>query len=339
MTQNINWKNLGFDYIQTPHPIRYQWKAGKWDGGELMDEPFIRLHIAATSLHYGQECFEGLKAFTCRDGKVRIFRPEENAKRLNHSGQRILMPEVPEPLFLEAIKKAVTANKDFIPPFGTGASLYIRPLLFGSGPVLGVNPSLEYTFIVFVTPVGPYYKNGIKPVKALVLPDFDRTAPKGTGNVKVGGNYAASLLPSREGLKKDFPIILYLDAKTRTYIDEFGTSNFMGFTDRGTYVTPNSPTILKSVTNKSLMDIARHLGIQVEERAVSVEELEKFAEVGACGTAALITPVYEIHHGNRVFRFGKEDSPGPLLQKLYNRLIGIQNGTEKDIFNWMVDVF
>ncbi|MFH1762074.1 MAG: branched-chain amino acid aminotransferase [bacterium] len=333
--KNIKWKKLGFEYVQTSCHIRYHYKNGRWDKGILIDSPFINLHISATSLHYGQQCFEGLKAFSTRQNKIAVFRPLENAKRLIQSAERLQMPYPSEKMFLQAISRVIKANADYMPPYGTGASLYIRPLLIGTGPILGVKPSREYDFIVFVSPVGPYYKEGIKPVPALVIEEYDRTAPKGVGNIKAGGNYAASLLPHKIANNKNFPIVLYLDSKTHKYIDEFGTSNFIGITKKGDYLTPRSCSILKSITNTSLMQIARDYGMKVDQRPIRFDELSNFKEVGACGTAAVITAIHSITRQQKTIKFGQPNKPGTTLKKLYDTIISIQHGDLPDKYCWM----
>lgn len=332
----IQWEKLGFDYMPVRSHIRYSFKDGAWDDGRLIDGDEISMSIAATALHYGQTVFEGLKAFTCADGKVRLFRPRENARRLNESMRYILAPEVPEELFLDAVQRVVVDNIDYVPPYGSGGSLYIRPFAFGSGAKIGVGPSDQYEFIVAVMPVSAYYKGGIKPVDAVILDGFDRAAPHGTGHIKLGGNYAASMMPSKIAKERGFPITLFLDAETHTQIDEFGTSNFIGVTRDGKYVTPKSRSILRSITNMSLRDIAAGLGIPVEERPIMLTELGDFAEVGACGTAVVITPVGRIVHGDDVYEYGGEC--GPVLHRLYNQVTGIQYGEIDDSRGWMTEI-
>lgn len=334
---DINWEELGFSYQPTRSNIRYQYKDGKWNEGNLTSDCHLQLHIGATCLHYGQECFEGLKAFTCKDGKVRIFRPWENAKRMSDTSLYLLGPELPEHIFIEACQKVVQDNIDYVPPYGTGGSLYIRPLFIGTTPRVGITPSDEYEFIVMVMPVGPYYKGGIKPVDALVMDEYDRAAPLGTGNVKVGGNYAAGLTPAKYAKDKGYPINLFLDSKTHQYIDEFGTSNFIGITEDGTYVTPESPSILPSITNKSLIQLAQDKGIKVERRKIHVDELDSFKEIGACGTAVIITPIKNIVFKDKTYSYGG-DTCGPVLQSLYDNITGIQYGELEDVHNWMLEV-
>jgi len=331
----IDWQSLGFSYLPVKSNIRYLYKDGKWDNGTLYTNDRLELSIASNCLHYGQAAFEGLKAFCCKDGKIRVFRPEENALRLNSTSAHILGPVVPTELFIEAVEKVVRDNIEYVPPYGTGGSLYIRPLLIGTTPQIGISASEEYQFIVLVSPVGPYYKGGIKPVNAYIS-DFDRAAPRGTGHIKLAGNYAASLTPTKKAKDKGCQVALFLDARARKYIEEFGTSNFIAITEDGTYVTPDSESILDSITNKSLRQIAEDLGLKVEKRKVCFDELESFAEIGACGTAVIITPVHEIHTEDRVFRFGNEI--GPVLKSLYDRMTGIQYGEIEDIHGWMKEV-
>jgi len=302
-----------------------------------VEEPYLRLHIAATCVHYGQAAFEGLKAFRCKDGKVRMFRPVENARRMAVTARRTCMAEVPEALFMEAVSRVVRANEAYVPPYGTGGSLYIRPLLIGSGAQIGVAPGDEYTFIVMVIPVGPYYKGGLKPVRALVYDAYDRAAPLGVGHVKVGGNYGAGLYAHELAKKSGYPVELYLDAKEHRFIEEFATSNFIAITGDGRFVTPESPSILPSVTNKTLMQIARDMGMPVEVRPVPWEEVASFAEIGACGTAVVVTPVCEIRRGDTVIRVGSETACGPVLQKLYEAVQGVQYGELPDTHGWCVE--
>ena len=336
--REIDWGSLGFMYMDTACHIRYTWRDGAWDAGVLVTEPHLTVHIAASCLHYGQAAFEGMKAFRCKDGKVRIFRPEENARRMVHTARRTCMAEMPEGLFMEALHRVIRANEAYVPPYGTGGSLYIRPLLIGTGAQIGVAPANEYTFIVLVLPVGPYYKGGLKPVKALIYDEYDRAAPLGVGHVKVAGNYAASLYAHEQAKKCGYPVELYLDAKEHRFIEEFATSNFIGITKDNCYVTPESPSILPSVTNRTLMQLARDMGMTVEVRPVPFEELEAFAEVGACGTAVVVTPVCEIRRGDKVIRVGSETGCGPVLQKLYETVQGIQYGELPDAYGWCVEL-
>ncbi len=335
-TINIDWENLGFSYIQTKSHIRYSYKNGEWNKGYLSNHHTINLSIAATCLHYGQAGFEGLKAFRCKDGSVKVFRPNENAKRINNTLNYMLGPHLPEEIFMEAVNKVIADNIDYIPPYGTGGSLYIRPLIIGSGAQIGIAPSNEYEFIILVTPVGAYYKHGIKPVDALVVEDYDRAAPKGSGHVKIAGNYAQSLTAAKAHKDKGFPIGLYLDAESRKYIEEFGTSNFIGITKDNNYITPKSPSVLQSITNMSLLQLAEDIGIKTERRKISVDELADFAEVGACGTAVVLTPIGSVTHLDKVYNYGNEC--GPILRKLYDAVQGIQYGEKEDIHNWMIEV-
>ncbi len=333
--ENIDWKNLPFNYYKTDYNVRCYWRNGEWGPIEISTSEYINMHMAATTLHYGQEAFEGLKAYPGKDGKVRIFRPEENARRMAATARYILMPEVPEDLFIEAVTKAVQLNAKYIPPYGTGATLYIRPLLIGVGPEVGVRPSKEYLFMVFVTPVGPYFKDGFKPIPVMICREFDRAAPLGTGHVKVGGNYAASLQSIKKAQEAGYSTVVYLDAKEKKYIDECGPANFFGIKNN-TYVTPDSRSILPSITNKSLMQIAKDMGMKVERRPVPVEELEEFEEVGECGTAAVITPISIIAdpEKGKEYVYCKDGKPGPICSKLYQRLTSIQFGESEDPYQW-----
>lgn len=331
----LDWNNLPFGYIKTHYNVRSYYRNGNWGELEVHSSEEISIHMAATGLHYGQEAFEGLKAFRGVDGKVKIFRWEENAKRMQESARGIMMAEPPLELFRDAIFKAIELNKDFIPPQGTGASLYIRPLLFGSGPQVGVKPASEYLFLVFVTPVGPYFKEGFKPVDMLITREFDRAAPLGTGRYKVGGNYAASLTSMKKAHDEGFANVLYLDAKEKKYIDECGPANFFGIKNN-TYITPKSNSILPSITNKSLMQLAKDIGMKVETRAVAVEELETFEEAGACGTAAVISPIGKIVDNltGKTYTYC-EDKAGCTCEKLYKKLLAIQHGEEEDKHGWV----
>ncbi len=334
---NIDWGNLPFGYVKTDFNIRYYYKNGKWSEGEITSDENILMHMAAPCLHYGQEAFEGLKAFETVDGRIVVFRPDENARRLQRSCDRIFIPQISVEMFVDAVKRVVAANAKFVPPYGTGASLYIRPLVIGMGARVGLGPADEYLFIMFATPVGPYYKGGFKPVRALVVEEFDRAAPLGVGDCKVGGNYAAGLRGSEFGHEKNYPIVLYLDPKEKRYIDEFSTSNFIGIKGNS-YISPNSTSILPSITNKSLGVIAEDFGIQVERRQVDIAEVESFEEVGAVGTAAVITPVCAITYRNKEFTFGSPDNAGPVITRLYERLTKIQAGEFEDRHRWLVEV-
>ena len=332
----MDWANLGFQFRPTKSNIRFHYADGKWGEGKLYNTYDITLSVAANVLHYGQAIFEGMKAFRCKDGKVRIFRPEENARRINSSARHLLMPEFPEDRFVEAVRTVVRDNEEYVPPYGSGGSLYLRPVMFGVSPQIGVSPSMEYELVILVSPVGAYYKNGIKPVESMIARDYDRAAPHGTGHIKAAGNYAASLISSKMAKEHGCPVALFLDPATHTCIDEFGTSNFLAITKDGKYVTSKSDSILPSITNKSLMEIAADFGIPVERRAVKVTELADFAEVAACGTAVVITPISRIYDGDTVYEYDSE-KVGPILQKLYDEMTGIQYGEREDKHSWMVE--
>lgn len=330
---DIDWGNLPFGYYPTDYNVRCYFRNGKWGELEVCSSEYIPIHMAATALHYGQQAFEGLKVYRGQDGKARLFRWEENAKRMQQSADGILMAPPPIELFEKAIKKAVKLNARFIPPYGTGASLYLRPLLFGSGPQVGVKPATEYMFIVFVTPVGPYFKEGFKPVAIELVRDFDRAAPLGTGHIKVGGNYAAGMYPAQRAHKDGFASVLFLDALEKNYIDEAGPANFFGIKNN-TYITPHSKSILPSITNMSLEQIAEDIGLKVERRRVPADELESFEEAGACGTAAIISSIGKIYDrtSNKTFNYG--DKPGKYSTQLYTTLRGIQQGEIEDKRKW-----
>jgi len=337
--QTIDWKNLPFGYFKTDYNVRCYFKDGKWSPLDITNSEYINMHMAATCLHYGQEAFEGMKAFTGVDGKIRIFRLDENAKRMSRSAHGVMMAEVPAELFREAVVKAVSLNIKYVPPYGTGASLYIRPLLIGTGAEVGVKPASEYTFIVFVGPVGPYFKEGFNPVKMQIVRDYDRAAPLGTGTIKVGGNYAASLPAGVRAHKDGYASCIFLDACEKKYIDEAGPANFFAIKGN-TYVTPDSHSILPSITNMSLRVIAAEMGMKVEIRRIPVEELPEFDEVGACGTAAVISPINLIHDRDtgHVYHYCKDGKAGPKSEALYNRLRDIQDGKAADEFSWITIV-
>jgi branched-chain amino acid aminotransferase len=337
--EQIDWGNLGFGYMKTDFNIRCVFSGGKWGELEAHDSEYISLHMAATSLHYGQESFEGLKAFRGKDGKIRIFRMKDNALRMQDSSEGTLMAKVPVELFEEAVLKAVKMNERFVPPYESGASLYIRPVLFGSGPQVGVRPADEYMFIVFVTPVGPYFKGGFQTTPFVIMREYDRSAPLGMGKYKVGGNYAASLVAGKRAHELGYSAVFYLDAKEKKYIDECGAANFFGIKNN-TYITPKSSSILPSITNKSLMVLAQDMGIKVEQRAVPVEELSTFEEAGACGTAAVISPIQRIDDidENKSYIFSPDGKPGPICDKLYHKLRAIQYGDEPDTHGWVTIV-
>jgi len=335
MTQ-IDWKNLPFGYFKTDYNVRSYYRDGQWGALEISSSEQITMHMAATCLHYGQEAFEGLKAFRGKDGKIRIFRMDENWKRMNSSARGIMMAEIPWELFQQAVLTVVKMNTKYVPPYGEGASLYIRPLLIGTGPQVGVKPATEYMFMIFVGPVGPYFKEGFNPVKMEIVRDYHRAAPKGTGHIKVGGNYAASLVPAHRAHQDGYASVLFLDSAEQKYIDEAGPANFFGI--RGnTYVTPSSSSILPSITNKSLQVLAKEMGMDVEVRPVPVEELSEFSEVGACGTAAVISPICSIidHDTKQGYHYCKDGKVGEISTKLYTKLRAIQEGEEPDNHGWV----
>ena len=334
--KNLDWANIGFGYRKTDYNVRCYYRDGAWGEIEISSSEHINMHMAATCLHYGQEAFEGLKAFRGKDGKVRIFRLEANAERLQHTCDGILMPHVSVELFRDMVTKVVELNKDYIPPYESGASLYIRPLLIGTSAQVGVHPASEYLFIIFVTPVGPYFKGGFSTNPYVIIREYDRSAPLGTGKYKVGGNYAASLRANKLAHDKGYSCEFYLDAKEKKYIDECGAANFIGIKDN-TYVTPLSTSILPSITNRSLQQIAKDMGMKIEVRPVPEEELSTFEEAGACGTAAVISPIERIDdlETGRSYVFSKDGKPGPVCTKLYEYLRAIQYGDEPDVYGWV----
>ncbi len=334
--ESIDWSNLSFGYMKTDYNVRCKYANGAWGELEVHTDEQVTLHMAATCLHYGQEAFEGLKAFRGRDGKIRIFRMDENAKRLQSSCDGIAMAKLPVETFEKAVIQAVKLNERFIPPYESGASLYIRPLLLGTSAQVGVKPATEYEFILFVTPVGPYFKGGFQTTPFVVTRKYDRAAPLGTGIYKIGGNYAASLNAGEEAHHLGYSNVFYLDAKERKYIDECGAANFFGIKGN-TYVTPKSTSILPSITNKSLMVLAEDLGLKVERRPIALEELDTFDEAGACGTAAVISPIERIDDldNNKSYVFAKDGKPGPWCEKLYHKLRAIQYGDEPDTHGWV----
>ena len=323
----IDWSNLGFSYMETEKRFVSNYKDGKRDAGLLTDNANVVINECAGVLQYAQTCFEGLKAYTTEDGHIVMFRPDLNAKRMADSAKRLMMPAFPEERFLEAVHKVVEANKAFVPPYGSGATLYIRPYMFGSNPVIGVKPADEYQFRVFTTPVGPYFKGGAKPITIRVC-DYDRAAPHGTGHVKAGLNYAMSLYAIMEAHSQGYDENMYLDAATRTKVEETGGANFIFITKDQKLVTPKSSTILPSITRRSLMYVAEHyLGMEVEEREVYFDEVKEFAECGLCGTAAVISPVGKVvDHGKEICFPSGMDEMGPVTKKLYDTLTGIQMG-------------
>ena len=334
--ENIEWGSLPFGYFKTDYNVRCYYRDGQWGDIEVSSSEYVSIHIAATCLHYGQEAFEGLKVFKGVDGKNRVFRWEENAKRMRRSADGIMMAPVPDEVFKEAMLKAVKLNEKYIPPYGTGAALYIRPLLIGTGPQVGVKPADEYMFMIFVGPVGPYFKEGFNPVKIQLVRDYDRAAPQGTGHIKVGGNYAASLRPAARAKEEGYASVLFLDSKEGQHIDEAGPANFFGIV-KNHYVTPDSDTILPSITNMSLRQIAEDMGMEIHHRPVPVQELEDFDEVGACGTAAIISPICCIHDRDtgKEYKYCLDGKAGPISSKLYDKLKAIQHGEEPDPYGWV----
>lgn len=339
-TADLPWDSLGFEFRPTKSHLKMTYKDGKWEAPEMVESPYFQIHIGATALHYGQACFEGLKAFAHDDGSVYLFRPDENAKRINASSGRIMMPEIPNEMFIKACNDVVKDNIAYVPPYGSDGALYLRPLLFGSGPRIGLQPADEYTLIVLVTPVGDYYHGGLaKPVSGLIFDEYDRAAPKGVGAAKVAGNYAADMVPNIEAKKAGFPICLYLDAATHTLVEEFSTSNFIGIDNEAKkYVTPSSPSVLPSITNKSLKTIAADEGLTIEERDIAVSELSSFDEVIACGTAVVVTPIGSLTRfdtdGNESDKFEFTEDVGATTRLLYDRVRDIQNGEVEDKFGW-----
>ena len=334
--ENLDWSNIGFGYRKTDFNVRCTYKDGAWGEIEVSTDENITMHMASTCLHYGQEAFEGLKAFRGKDGKVRIFRLEANAERLQSTCEGIMMPQISTELFREMVKKVVALNERFVPPYESGASLYIRPLLLGMSAQVGVSPSKEYLFIIFVTPVGPYFKKGFAVNDCVIFRHFDRAAPLGTGRFKVGGNYAAGMKASCMAHEQGYACEIYLDAKEKKYIDECGAANFIGIKDNR-YITPLSSSILPSITNNSLMRIAADMGMTVEQRAVPEEEISTFEEAGACGTAAVISPIGRIDDVEKgvSYTIAKDGKPGPVLTKLYERLRAIQYGDVCDPYGWV----
>lgn len=337
--KNIDWGNLGFSYMQTDKRFVANYKDGVWDEGGLVDDPTITMSECACVLQYAQTCFEGIKAYTTEDGRIVTFRPDLNAKRMADSARRLQMPVFPEDRFVEAVVETVKANRAYVPPFGSGATLYIRPFMFGIDSIIGVKPATEYQFRIFTTPVGPYFKGGAKPITIRVS-DVDRAAPHGTGDIKAGLNYAMSLYNIVDAHHQGFDENLYLDPGTRTYVEETGGANFVFITKDGKFVTPKSGSILPSVTRRSLMVVAKdYLGMEVEERPVRKDELKDFAECGLCGTAAVISPVGKIvDHGEEICLPSGMEDMGPVTKKLYDTLTGIQMGRIKAPEGWIKEI-
>ncbi len=336
MSKNIDWGKLGFAYMKTDYRYVSYFKDGKWDEGKLVTDDYITLNECACVFQYCQACFEGLKAYTTRDGRIVSFRPDLNASRMAESARRLVMPPFPEDRFVKAVRELVKANKDFVPPFGSGATLYIRPFMIGSNSVIGVKPADEFEFRMFCTPVGPYFKGGAKPIVIRVC-DYDRAAPRGTGHIKAGLNYAMSLYAGMEAHAEGFAENMYLDPATRTKVEETGGANFIFITKDGTFVTPKSDSILPSITRRSLMVVAeKYLGMKVEQREVLLSEVPEFAECGLCGTAAVISPVGKIvDHGKEICFPSGMEKMGPWTQKLFDTLTGIQMGQIEGPEGWV----
>jgi len=337
--KQIDWANLGFGYIQTDKRFVSNYKNGAWDEGALTEDANIVLSECAGVLQYAQTIFEGLKAYRTEDGRIVTFRPQLNAARMADSARRLEMPVFPEDKFVEAVEQVVAANADFVPPYGSGATLYLRPYMFGSNPVIGVKPADEYQFRIFATPVGPYFKGGAKPITIRVC-DFDRAAPHGTGHIKAGLNYAMSLHAIVDAHHQGYDENMYLDSATRTKVEETGGANFIFITKDGKLVTPKSDTILPSITRRSLMIVAKdYLGMEVEEREVYLEEVKDFAECGLCGTAAVISPVGKVvDHGKEICFPSGMDEMGPITKKLYDTLTGIQMGRIEAPEGWIHEI-
>ena len=329
--KNIDWSNLPFGYLPTDYNVRCYYRNGQWGEIEVSSSESINIHMAATALHYGQEAFEGQKAFRCPDGKIRVFRIKDNAERMQSTCRGILMPELPTEIFVEMVRRVVLLNERFIPPYESGASL-----LIGTGPQVGVKPANEYLFIIFVTPVGPYFKGGFATNDYVITRQYDRAAPQGTGIYKVGGNYAAGLRANRWAHELGYAGEFYLDAKEKKYIDECGAANFFGIKNN-TYITPKSSSILPSITNRSLQQIAQDLGYKVEARPIPEEELSTFEEAGACGTAAVISPIAKLDdpERNTSYVFSKDGKPGPVSTQLYKTFRDIQYGILEDKHGWI----
>ena len=334
--KNIDWSNLGFSYIPTDYRFVANYRDGAWDEGALITDANVTVSECAGVLQYAQTCFEGMKAYTTEDGRTVIFRPDMNAARMADSCRRLEMPVFPEDKFVEAVVNVVKANEAFVPPYGSGATLYIRPYMFGSDAVIGVKPSSEYQFRVFTTPVGPYFKGGAKPI-VIRVSDYDRAAPHGTGHIKAGLNYAMSLYPIMEAHREGFAENMYLDAATRTKVEETGGANFIFVTKDNKVVTPKSGSILPSITRRSLIYVAKeYLGLEVEEREVYFDEVKDFAECGLCGTAAVISPVGKINdHGKEICFPSGMDEMGPVITRLRETLTGIQMGHIKAPEGWI----
>ncbi|MGO4578337.1 branched-chain amino acid aminotransferase [Cupriavidus sp. 2TAF22] len=335
-TPAIDWDRLGFEYIKTDLRYRAHWKDGAWHEEGLVADNVLHVSEGSTALHYGQQCFEGLKAYRTEDGSINLFRPDQNALRMQRSCDRLLMPNVPTDMFINACKAVVSANARFIPPYGTGGALYLRPFVIGVGDSIGVRTAPEFIFSIFCVPVGPYYRGGLK-AQIFSVSDYDRAAPHGTGAAKVGGNYAASLLPGTQAKQAGFADCIYLDPRTRTKIEEVGTANFFAITKDGRFVTPHSPSILPGITRLSLLHLAHaYIGMPAVEADVLIDRLDELEEAGACGTAAVITPIRAISYGGKLHVFHEEHETGPITQRLFDTLTGIQTGRIEAPEGWIV---
>ncbi|UQS81777.1 branched-chain amino acid aminotransferase [Bombilactobacillus folatiphilus] len=333
--QDVDFNNLGFEYLDLPYRYQATFKDGKWQDKGLVAESNVVINEDSPALHYGQAAFEGLKAYRTKDDQIQLFRPDQNAQRLQNSCERMLMPQVPTDMFIDAAKQVVKANEDFVPPYGNGATLYLRPIIMGVGGIIGVHPAQEYIFRIFAMPVGNYFKGGLTPTN-FTTSQYDRAAHKGTGQSKVGGNYAASLMPGEQAHKNGFSDCVYLDPVNHEKIEEVGSANFFGITKDGTFVTPKSPSILPSVTKYSLLYLAEHeLNMPTEQGDVYVNDLDRFAEAGACGTAAVISPIGGLEHNGNLHVFYSETEVGPVTKKLYDILTGIQFGDRKGPDGWI----
>ena len=325
-TQPIQWKSLGFDFTPTRSMLVHNHAGGKWDDGKLQQDFNLNVHALSNVMHYGQAIFEGLKAFHCKDGTVRAFNSSANAARLRSGCERLHMPVVQPEMFDAAIDRVILDNVDYVPPYGSGGAMYLRPFLFGHGASLGLGPAPEYKFCVVGSPVGAHYKGGLEAIDALVVEQFDRAAPRGVGSIKAAGNYAPDVTPSMEAKGQGFPVCLYLDAKSNSYVEEFSTSNFLGVTQDGTLVTPTSDSILPSCTKRVLLQQARDLGIKVEERPIPWDEVATLREVAACGTAVVVTPIKSITRGDTTLRFDGYST----IEKLYKAVTSVQSGDAED---------
>ena len=337
----IDWQNLGFDYTRTDFRFTARYSNGSWSNGELITDEVMHIHEGSPALHYAQQCFEGMKAQTARDGRILLFRPDLNCERMRDTANRLSMPEVPEALFLKGVKETIKANAAWVPPFGSGASLYVRPLLIGIGENMGLRPAPEYEFRVMVSPVGPYYKSGGLSVISLAVSDFDRAAPHGTGDVKAGANYPGGLYATRKAQELGANEALYLDSAERKYIDEAGSANIIIYTADNKLITPKSDAILPSITRRSLMTIASEdLNLDTEERPIDLrQEVDSFVELGACGTAAVLSPVGKIWFDEAWHSFhANGEEVGPVMQQLYDLLQQIQSGEKEDSYGWTVEV-